>query len=78
MELIKGYHEDNEAVCLDKARNFINDDDEDCWVEVIPVSGTNMYVVQTYQKCQRTHTSLVKESDDMWKEIEMYVQAVMN
>ena len=71
--MFEGFYEDKNIISKDNARIFVKNDDEDCWFEVIP-AGADYFVVQTYESCERTHTSLVKNTDNMWKEIEIYIK----
>lgn len=71
--MFEEFYEDKNITTRDNARTFVKNDDEDCWFEIIPTS-TDYFVVQTYESCERTHTSLVKNTDNMWKEIEIYIK----
>lgn len=71
-----GFHEDKEIATKDNAKVFVKNGNEDYWFEIIP-AGANYFVVQTYEQCERTHTSLVKNTDRMWKEIELFVKEVL-
>lgn len=74
--MLEEFYEDKNIVSKDNARAFVKNDDEDCWFEVIP-AGADYFVVQVYEACERTHTSLVKNTDKMWKEIEIYIKEII-
>ena len=67
MELTKlkfeGYHYDETTISKINSVFFVKDDNEDDWIEVIPMQG-NFYTVLTVEKCETVKAELYIESSD--------------
>ena len=67
MELTKlkfeGYHYDETTTSKINSVFFVKDDNEDDWIEVIPMQG-NFYTVLTVEKCATIKAELYIESSD--------------
>lgn len=67
MELTKlkfeGFHYDETTTSKINSVFFIKDDNEDDWIEVIPMQD-NFYTVLTVEKCETVKAELYIESSD--------------
>lgn len=70
MELTKlkfeGYHYDETAISKVNSVFFVKDDNEDSWIEVIPMQDTAgiFYTVLTVEGCETVKAELYIESSD--------------
>jgi hypothetical protein len=54
-----GYHYDCDTTSCCDSYFYIKDDDEDCWLEVIPLKNTSgLYTVLTVEGCQTVNAEL--------------------
>lgn len=63
---IKGYHQDFETHTCDGSLIFINNENEDDWIEIIRenvVPDNYIRIVEKYEECQRVKTKIFNYED---------------